>query len=402
MGIAPDSKMILLRRGYSVILGTDTLFYSTNEWCIRSLRIAYQLGADVISNSWSFNSTHNNFTTYDAVLEEAVTNGRNGKGCVIVFSTGNQSKTFINYPSNSPYTIAVGAMDSLGHRALFSNYGDCLDVVAPGEYIYTTQIIPYGLYCYSSGTSFACPMVAGIAALILSVNPDLTWSEVRSIIRKTAYKLPYYSFNTAYPDGTWNPQVGYGLVNAYEAVKEARRHYMQNKTYEPGTSIIEYYPEIFAGYSVTDAVPYGNVVVKSGSNVTFKATDKIHLKPGFRVERGATFHAYIEQPQANSTSAPAFMVKKTKDENSAPQETADKKQMVKVEEFSLFPNPVTNVLNVQSTYGLLQITIYSLSGQPVLQTTKTEIDVSSLPSGIYIVRAITVDGEQLQSKFIKQ
>ena|GEM_PF-1197158 len=399
VGVAYNSKIIPIRKAYSLFNKKkgEHHWHSKVSWNIKAFRIAI-LHADVISNSWSYD---NQTSILNKVIEDAVNNGRENKGCIVVCASGNDSKDTINYPSSNIHTISVGNIKETGIRKTTSNYGEGLDVVAPGTLIWTTDI--HDQYHNPSGTSMACPFVAGIAALMLSVNPDLTWSQVRSIIRKTAYKLTRYSFNTTYSDGTWNEEVGYGLVNAYEAVKEARRQYIQNKTYESGTSIIEYYPEIFAGYSVTDAVPYGNVVVKSGSNVTFKATDKIHLKPGFRVERGATFHAYIEQPQANSTSAPAFMVKKTKDENSAPLETAvNKKQMVKVEEFSLFPNPVTNVLNVHSTYGLLQITIYSLSGQPVLQTTKTEIDVSSLPSGMYIVRAITVDGEQLQAKFIKQ
>ncbi|MBR1564182.1 MAG: T9SS type A sorting domain-containing protein [Paludibacteraceae bacterium] len=63
---------------------------------------------------------------------------------------------------------------------------------------------------------------------------------------------------------------------------------------------------------------------------------------------------------------------------------------------------VNNIFRIYTLEQVFSIRLYSLSGQPVLQTTKTEIDVSSLPSGMYIVRAITVDGEQLQAKFIKQ
>ena len=66
------------------------------------------------------------------------------------------------------------------------------------------------------------------------------------------------------------------------------------------------------------------------------------------------------------------------------------------------PNPVNAILTVNSTEDLSAITIYSLSGQPVLETSKIEINVSSLPAGMYIVRALTTESEQLQCKFIKQ
>ena len=68
----------------------------------------------------------------------------------------------------------------------------------------------------------------------------------------------------------------------------------------------------------------------------------------------------------------------------------------------IFFDIVNNIFRIYTLEQAFSIRLYSLSGQPVLQITKTEIDVSSLPSGMYIVRAITVDGELLQAKFIKQ
>ena len=250
VGVAPDSKLILLRRGYTIISGGDTIFYAQNAWHINALRTAYQLGADVISNSWSVNASSNNLTIFDEVLSEAYTLGRAGKGAVVVFSTGNQYKTFINYPSNSPYTISVGAMNSIGHRCAFSNYGQDLDVVAPGYNIWTTQIIPYGSYCYSSGTSFAAPMVAGVVALMLSANPNITSSEVGNIIRSTAYKLPEYDFNIPAQNGGWNNQVGYGLVDALAAVQMATVGHIEGPQYL-GDSAWYYVRNVPQGATIT-------------------------------------------------------------------------------------------------------------------------------------------------------
>lgn len=226
VGIAPNCQLMPIRRGYSYYVknsngqNIDTLYHTKKEYVLKSFRQAYQNGADVISCSWSYNPSHSGI--YDLVLAETVSQGRNGLGCVIVFSVGNDYQSCINYPSNTSNVIAVGASTRYGYRASFSNYGDSLDVVAPGQEVYTTQTIPYGSYTLSSGTSMACPMVAGISALILSQNPHLNWQEVRNIIRQTAYKLPYYNFDIITNNGTWNNQVGYGLVDAYAAVLAAK------------------------------------------------------------------------------------------------------------------------------------------------------------------------------------
>ena len=226
IGVAPDSKLILLRRRLTILswdpigMYYDTMTITQDSWNIQAIRLAYQLGADVINNSWSYN-TSSNITVLDAVLEEAFTQGRNGKGCVVVCSTGNNSCNYINYPSNSPYTISVGAINRYGFRPNWSNCGNGLNIVAPGEFIKTTQIIPKGSYDDVSGTSVAAAMVSGVAALMLSANPSLTNLEVMEIINTTAYKLPEYDFNIQAQNGGWNNQVGYGLVDAYAAVQKA-------------------------------------------------------------------------------------------------------------------------------------------------------------------------------------
>ena len=184
--------------------------------------------ADVISCSWG-GPTSSMIT--DAIRYDAGW-GRNGKGTVVVFATGNDSRNRVSFPANCHSSvIAVGAIGQNGRRSSFSNYGTELDIVAPGEYIPTTDLL-YG-YGYDTsdytmnfdGTSAACPHVAAVAALILSVNKNLTAQEVKDIIEKTAKKVDSYSYTTVSgrPNGTWNGEVGYGLVDAYNAVLEATR-----------------------------------------------------------------------------------------------------------------------------------------------------------------------------------
>ena len=86
------------------------------------------------------------------------------KGGVVVFAAGNENITN-GAPANYEPIIAVGAIDSDGKKASYSNYGDFVDICAPGTSIYSTNTSGYALM---SGTSMACPHVSGVAALIAS------------------------------------------------------------------------------------------------------------------------------------------------------------------------------------------------------------------------------------------
>ena len=226
-GVAPHSKIIPIRVAYTNAEGYWVT--SNSEWVLSGLVYAMTSGVDVISNSWSSTS----YGFYDYVLTNLLPIGRNGKGIISVHAAGNDSESSISYPSYHQNVIAVGAMSPCGERKSYqscdgetwwgSNYGDGLDIVAPGVGNPTTTIgNEYSLLF--NGTSAACPHVAGVAALMLSVNPNLTSEEVREIICRTAVKLPDYTFvnaSSSNPYGKWNEEVGYGLVDATAAVFSA-------------------------------------------------------------------------------------------------------------------------------------------------------------------------------------
>ena len=199
-GIAPSCKIIPIRAG-DVGIATAEIAADAFNW-------ARQNGADVINCSWGGPQNTANAALTTAIAN-AVTNGRNGKGCVVVFASGNDYASSINYPAFLYNVIAVGAINRNGQRASYSNYGTNLDVVAPGTAIRSTSTSPSG-YATGDGTSFAAPHVAGIAALILSVNPDLTQAQVRDAIESTCTNL-----------ASLNNQGGRGLVNAYAALGES-------------------------------------------------------------------------------------------------------------------------------------------------------------------------------------
>jgi hypothetical protein len=231
-GVSPNCKIMPI----NVSIGNSHL---GADFAADGIQWAWRNGADVISNSWGDASPYTPITN---AIDSAVERGRNGNGCVVVFSSGNMNST-VAYPAKLPNVIAVGAMSPCGERkrssshpaevslgvstdplgvscdgetSWGSNYGAELDVVAPGVKIYTTDIQGSAGYTngdyHSSfnGTSSACPHVAGVAALILSVNPCLTQQEVRNLIELSCEKVgPYcYQSTSEHPNGTWNEQTG--------------------------------------------------------------------------------------------------------------------------------------------------------------------------------------------------
>ena len=240
-GIAPDCQIMSIS---NAMAGTPNSRMNRAN----GINFAWQNGASIISNSW-----HTGGIRYDVIddaISDACTYGRNGKGCIIVGATGNWDIAEIDYPAILENVIAVGAIVPCGMRkSLYScdeeygwgsNYGNELSVVAPGLHIPTTDT--NGTYINDFyGTSAACPHVAGVAALILSVNPDLTWQEVRDIIEQTAQKvrpdLYVYSQDTIHFNGTWNNEMGYGLVDAYAAVSKAVKKdlYVRDDIYDDGS-----------------------------------------------------------------------------------------------------------------------------------------------------------------------
>lgn len=191
-------------------------------------------GADVLSNSWGFTSCTANISSITSAFNNAATNGRGGLGCIILVASGNDFNTCVSYPADLPSVTGVGGISGDGARSNFSNYGPTLDLVAPsnddwvfnaqGQLIGTAHDLvtidregSAGWFSgnYSAGfggTSGATPIAAGVAALVLSVNPTLTKAQVENILYTTADDAGPAGFDNEY---------GHGRVNAYQAVLAA-------------------------------------------------------------------------------------------------------------------------------------------------------------------------------------
>lgn len=133
------------------------------------------------------------------------------RGVIVVAATGNDSMSQIGYPARYDSVLSVGAVDSSGRRASFSNYGEGgVGVMAPGVDIYSTFL--NNKYMYMSGTSMATPHVAGVAGLIKSVNRNISASKAKEIIKNTAnYAGDQYEY-------------GSGIVDAYKALEAVSGH----------------------------------------------------------------------------------------------------------------------------------------------------------------------------------
>ena len=143
-------------------------------------------------------------------------------GALIVAAAGNLGANSLMYPAAyGDRFLSVGSTESNDNRSSFSDYGCGLAVTAPGGSIYST--LPNSSYGYLSGTSMASPHVAGLAALIWSVNPSLTNVQVAQIIETSAAHVTGTGATPVTYDSTgWNQYYGYGRIDAYAALQAAQ------------------------------------------------------------------------------------------------------------------------------------------------------------------------------------
>lgn len=210
-GVAPGVTIISINvfaAGY-----TDSEFATAMEDAIDD-------GADVFSLSIWMSDSEDSDIINDA-FDYAANSGRGGLGCPIVVAAGNiGSSQDIGFPANLPYAITVGQSDPrTNSRYTYSGTGSELDLMAPSVGSVVTTDLP-GLIGYDDGdytfdfggTSAATPMVSGVAALVLSVDPTLTDTEVKNLMNSTASPM--------YTSG-WDTFTGHGRVDAYAAVVAA-------------------------------------------------------------------------------------------------------------------------------------------------------------------------------------
>jgi subtilisin family serine protease len=171
-------------------------------------RTAVESGDRVASVSYSGVDTSSNLSTAEYIKSI---------GGLLVWAAGNDSRNLTYGNRNSDDIIVVGATDSSDTLAYFSAYGQFVDVTAPGVNVYTTDSGNDSDYASVSGTSFATPLTAGLAALIWSYNPSLTPDQVESVLKQGCDDLGDSGVDNTYGYGRINVYGSLSLVNPYES-----------------------------------------------------------------------------------------------------------------------------------------------------------------------------------------
>ena len=171
------------------------------------------------------------------------------KNIVIIAAAGNNANNTPQYPAACRNVVGVSATDSSDNLASFSSYGSYVTLSAPGQGIWTTQ--RGGTYGAWSGTSFSSPVTAGVAALVVSANPQLSNVQVVDLLKTSSDDVGATGYDVYF---------GYGRVNANKAVNAARGGSTVYDVTAPVTSVTS---------------PAANSIVAGVVNVSANATDNI-------------------------------------------------------------------------------------------------------------------------------
>ncbi|MBC7775159.1 MAG: S8 family serine peptidase [Phycisphaerae bacterium] len=222
LGAAPNARIIPIKLD---ILSDDAIQ--------KAFEHALLNGADIISCSLGFPKPVPLSTFISNYISKVVREGRNGKGLPIFIAAGNANPASNNLPRQvsdfaaHPDVMCITASNSLDESSSYTFFGANAFLCAPtngndGVGVTTATVSANGdslIHAYTSrfgGTSSATPLAAGVCALMLSANPDLTLSQIKDILRRSTDKI-----GSGYDANGRSPKLGYGRLNALRAVQMA-------------------------------------------------------------------------------------------------------------------------------------------------------------------------------------
>ncbi len=199
VGVAPEVTLITIK-----VLGKNGR--GSSDSIQKGLEYCLNLKPDIVNMSLGSNSPLDGVHDVIKKLTKA--------GITVIAAAGNDGKDGVMYPAQYDEVIAVGSYGrgTIKDKSLFSNYGETLDIMAPGEEILSTYL--NGQYAVLSGTSMATPHVTGVVALMISymrgIGKSLSPEQVRNLLIKTATDIGSSGFDKFH---------GYGIINPEQIFK---------------------------------------------------------------------------------------------------------------------------------------------------------------------------------------
>lgn len=271
VGVAFGCKILPVK-----VFGPAPTVLTTDLILAKGLNWAWMHGAAVMNCSWGGGIP-------TPLIEHAITNalnyGRNGKGSVVFGGAGNGDTNIVIFPASMPGVIGVGGLSPCNQRKSrlscdniggVQNWGACfgegMSIVAPTTYIGTTELGGGWCIC-GNGTSVSSPLAAGVGALIISKNNDISGDSVKIIIETTAKKVGGYQYNIPKENGMWDYEMGYGRIDAKACLDATPNGSTANN--EQVSPIINIYPPESRPYQVQmklNAEIYDLSGVETGTN----------------------------------------------------------------------------------------------------------------------------------------
>ena len=367
---------------------------------------ADSLGVDVTSTSLGyldFDPPYSSYTWMDMDGNTArITIAADlavGLGITVVNSAGNNgynsSHNTLNAPADGDSVITIGAVGSSGGVASFSSVGPTYDgrikpdlmAMGSNDYIATTT---GNNYSYGSGTSFSCPLAAGVCALLLQKNPLLTPMEVLEILRSTASR-------STNPDN----QYGWGIINALSAINSI---------------VVPVELTSFTAEYIDGKVELQWITASETNNYGFEIERKeisgSYQTIGFVSGSGSSVNRITYNFTDNNLNASGYLYRlKQIDFNGSFEYSNEVEVLITdLNEFKLFQNypnpfnPVTTLQFIIPEEGNVKIILYDILGNEIKTlfndnvisgSYNITIDGSDLSSGTYFVKMLTKSGQQV-------
>ncbi|MGA3014912.1 MAG: S8/S53 family peptidase [Bacteroidales bacterium] len=290
IGTAPKASYWLIR---TEDVNSENIVEEYN-WVVGA-EMADSVGADIISSSLGYSSFDNDWMDHTCADMNGYTNpstrGANtaeSKGMAISISAGNSGgySTCVDSPSDAVAALAIGAVDSLGHYAFFSSTGTYVKPNLASMGVDCTVASPDTSYGFASGTSFSCPINAGLMACLWQARPTLTPSQLYLAIEKSSSQY-------AHPDSI----LGYGIPDYAKALVYAGAGIMSKTTYKAYPNpfkdgfTVSFDSNVSGSLDVTLITLTGQTILNTRENIasggtnTFRINGLADLLPGMYLLR---------------------------------------------------------------------------------------------------------------------